>query len=229
MPVLALIPFLPEELDLLQFILNLIPIIGPPGVAAIVFAESGLLIGFFLPGDSLLFTTGFLASQGVLSIGWLIGLAFPAAVIGDSVGYSFGYRLGRRLYQRPDSRFFRRKDLLRAEEFYRKHGGKAIVLARFLPVVRTFAPIVAGTAAMPYRNFLTYNVIGGALWAIGLPLAGYFLGSLIPDVDKYLLPIIGAIIVISLLPTVFHLVQARLGSGHRTNEAMALPASEDAS
>lgn len=224
MPLLffAPIPFMPE-IDLLE----LIKYVGPIGVAAIVFAESGLLIGFFLPGDSLLFTAGFLASQGFMPIWLLIGLAFPAAVIGDSVGYSFGYRLGRRLYQRPDSRFFRRKDLLRAEEFYRKHGGKAIVLARFLPVVRTFAPIVAGTAAMPYRSFLSYNILGGVLWAIGLPLAGYFLGSMIPDVDRYLLPIIGAIIVLSLLPTVFHLLQSRFG-GHKSSETVGIPASEDA-
>ena len=188
---------------------RLIQTVGLIGVAVIIFAESGLLIGFFLPGDSLLFTAGFLASQGIFPIGVLVFLTFVAAVAGDSVGYSFGYRLGRRLYQRPVSRFFRQKDLLRAEAFYQKHGGKAIILARFLPIVRTFAPIVAGTAAMPYRRFLAYNVVGAFLWAVCIPLAGYWLGSLIPDVDKYLIPIILAIIILSVLPTVYHAISAR--------------------
>jgi membrane-associated protein len=190
---------------------HLIGNFGPLGaviVAFIIFAESGLLIGFFLPGDSLLFTAGLLAHDppGLYPLPLLIGLTFPAAVIGDSVGYSFGNRVGRRLYQRPDSRFFKKEHLRRAESFYAKHGGKAIILARFVPVVRTFVPIVAGAAAMPYRSFVTYNVIGGALWAVGIPVAGYALGSMIPakDVDKYLLPIIAVIIIASILPAVFH-------------------------
>ena len=186
---------------------SILGVIGYAGIAGIVFAESGLLIGFFLPGDSLLFTAGFLASQGVFRIGLLVPLVFIAAVIGDSVGYAFGNRVGRRIFTRSDSLLFHRQNLLRAQRFYERHGGKAIVLARFLPVIRTFAPILAGVGTMAYSKFLAYNVIGGALWAIGLTLLGYFLGSAIPDVDRYLLPIVIGIIVLSVLPTVFHVLR----------------------
>src|SRR3954447_27073387 len=174
---------------------DLIIAVGYLGVLAIVFAESGLLIGFFLPGDSLLFTAGFLASSlGIFNI-WALAIGcFLAAVLGDSVGYAFGHRIGRPLFNKEDSLFFHRDHLLRAQAFYEKHGGKTIILARFLPVVRTFAPIVAGVGAMPYPRFLAFNVIGGALWALGLTTAGYFFGSLIPDPDRYLLPIIVLII-----------------------------------
>lgn len=193
---------------------------GYLAVFGIVFAESGLLIGFFLPGDSLLFTAGFLASQGVFGIVPLALGCFVAAVIGDSVGYTFGHRIGRRIFTREDSLFFHRKNLLRAEAFYAKHGGKTIVLARFLPVIRTFAPILAGVGRMHYPRFLAYNVVGGALWGIGLTVAGYFLGSAIPGVDRYLLPIVAAIIIVSILPTAFHLLRhaedrARITQGVR--------------
>lgn len=182
----------------------LLEAIGYAGIGAIVFAESGLLIGFFLPGDSLLFTAGFLASQGIFNIVWLAGLCFLAAVLGDSVGYSFGHRVGRRIFTREDSLLFHKHNLQRAQAFYDRHGGKTIILARFLPVVRTFAPILAGVGSMPYRRFLAYNVVGGALWAVGLTVLGYYLGSAIPDVDRYLLPIILGIVVLSILPTIFH-------------------------
>lgn len=188
---------------------TLIRAVGYLGVAAIVFAESGLLIGFFLPGDSLLFTAGFLASQGALQIVPLVALCFVAAVAGDSAGYAFGQRVGRRLYARPDTRLFRREHLLRAEAFFARHGGKAIVLARFIPVVRTFTPVVAGAGAMPYRQFVGYNVLGGFLWAVGVTLAGYFLGSAIPGIDRYLLPIIAAIVILSVLPMGWHWWRAR--------------------
>jgi membrane-associated protein len=180
--------------------------LGYVAAFGIVFAESGLLIGFFLPGDSLLFTAGFLASQGVFNI-WVLALGcFICAVLGDSVGYSFGYRLGRRLFQREDSRFFQKKHLLKAEAFYERHGGKAIILARFMPIVRTFAPIVAGMGAMNYPKFVSFNLIGGLLWGAGMSFAGYFFGQLLPadKVDRYLLPVILLIIVISLLPSVIH-------------------------
>ena len=173
----------------------------------IIFAESGLLIGFFLPGDSLLFTTGFLASKGLLNIYVLVIVYFLGAVLGDSVGYAFGHKIGKRLFKKEDSIFFHKDNLLKAKTFYEKYGKKTIILARFIPIVRTFAPIVAGIGDMHYITFLTYNIIGGILWAIGLPVAGYFLGSLIPDVDKYLIPIVGIIIVISLIPTVYHLAK----------------------
>lgn len=183
---------------------GLLEAVGYVGIAGIVFAESGLLVGFFLPGDSLLFTAGFLAAQGVFRIVPLAVICFVAAVVGDSVGYAFGHRVGRRIFSRDDSLLFHKKNLLRAEEFYERHGGKAIILARFMPVVRTFAPILAGVGSMTYARFLAYNVIGGALWAIGLTVLGYFLGSAIPDVDRYLLPIVLGIVVLSVLPPALH-------------------------
>lgn len=188
-------------------LIELIKTIGLFGVFGIVFAESGLMVGFFLPGDSLLFTAGFLASQGFLDI-WLLALgSFLAAVIGDSTGYAFGHKVGRRLFQRENSLLFHKDNLVKAEVFYKKHGGKTIILARFMPFVRTFAPIVAGVGNMHYPTFLAFNVMGGALWAIGLSVAGFTLGNLIPDVDRYLLPIIFLIIAISIFPSVFHILK----------------------
>lgn len=186
---------------------ELIKTIGLIGVFAIVFAESGLLIGFFLPGDSLLFTAGFLASQEFFSLPVLLVGCAICAIAGDSVGYAFGRRVGRKLFLRENSTFFKKKYLLAAEAFYEKHGGKAIVLARFVPIVRTFAPIVAGIGEMNYRRFVTFNILGGLLWAVGVTLAGYFLGSVIPDVDKYLLPILAVIIFVSLLPSIIHVLK----------------------
>jgi membrane-associated protein len=152
-----------------------------------------------------LFTAGFLASQGFFDIVALVLVFVSAAIIGDSVGYAIGQRFGRGLFDRPDSRFFKRKYLDATEAFYDKHGGKTLILARFVPIIRTFAPTVAGVAGMPYRRFLMYNVVGGLLWGVGVTLAGYWLGNVIPDVDRYLLPIIFVIIVISLLPTLVHI------------------------
>lgn len=188
---------------------SLIKSAGYVGLAAIVFAESGLLIGFFLPGDSLLFTAGFLASQGFLNIWILIPLLFVAAVVGDNVGYAFGKRMGPKIFKREDSLLFHQKHLLRAQLFFEKHGGKTIILARFIPVVRTFAPVLAGVGRMHYRTFMLFNLVGGFLWAVGLTCLGYFLGSAIPEIDKYLLPIIAAIIVLSVLPTAIHLLKDR--------------------
>ena len=183
----------------------LIETVGYVGLFCIIFAETGLLVGFFLPGDSLLFTAGFLASQDLLNIWILIPVCFVAAVIGDAVGYYIGNRYGRRLFQREESRFFKPQYLLKAEAFFREKGGMAIILARFMPVVRTFVPVVAGIGSMKYRDFVTYNVVGAVLWAIGLPLAGYFLGSAIPSVDRYLLPIVGLIVVVSIAPSAIHI------------------------
>ena len=179
---------------------------GYLGIFLVVFAESGLLIGFFFPGDSLLFTAGFLAYQGTFSLPELCIICAVAAIIGDSVGYTFGRRVGRRLFERENSTFFKKKYLLSAEAFYEKHGSMTIVLARFTPIVRTFAPIVAGISNMHYRRFVIYNVVGGVLWACGVTIAGYLFGNLIPreDIDKYLLPVIILIIVISLLPSIIH-------------------------
>lgn len=190
-------------------LLNLIKSLGYLGVWAIIFAESGLLIGFFLPGDSLLFTAGFLASQNFLNIQLLIFGCFVGAVFGDNVGYATGFRFGRRLFQREDSWLFHKKHLITTQAFYEKYGKKAIVLARFMPIVRTFAPIVAGIGSMHYRTFMTYNLVGGLVWTAGISLLGFFLGQAIPaeQVDKYLLPIIAAIILISVAPSVLHVLK----------------------
>ncbi|MBI2589615.1 VTT domain-containing protein [Candidatus Berkelbacteria bacterium] len=188
---------------------ELIKTVGLLGVFGIVFAESGLLIGFFLPGDSLLFTAGFLASQGYLNLSLLIVGSFVAAVIGDSVGYAFGKNIGPALFKRANSRWFKQEHLIRAREFYAKYGGRTIVLARFIPFIRTFAPIVAGISEMGYQTFILYNLIGGALWAVGVPFLGYFLGSIIPNVDQLLLPIIATIILVSILPPIVEYMRRR--------------------
>ncbi|MEP7028597.1 MAG: VTT domain-containing protein [Candidatus Eisenbacteria bacterium] len=183
--------------------------IGLFGVFAVVFAETGLLIGFFLPGDSLLFTAGFLASQGVFEITALSIGCFTASVLGNVVAYAFGARVGRGLFERPNSRFFKREHLVKAHAFYERHGAAALVLARFIPGVRVFAPVVAGVGLMDYRAFTAANLIGGALWALGLTWAGYWLGHSIPNVDRYLLPIVLGIIVVSVLPGVIHVWKDR--------------------
>lgn len=179
--------------------------VGYIGMLIIIFAETGLLIGFFLPGDSLLFTAGFIAAQGYLDILPLLGVSFVGAVAGDATGYAIGRTYGRRLFNRPDSRWFKREYLERAEGFFENHGGKAVILARFIPIVRTFVPMVTGMGAMHYPRFACFNVIGALLWAVGITLAGYFLGNVIPDIDAYLLPIIFFIVAISLLPPAIHL------------------------
>jgi membrane-associated protein len=196
--------------DLLQIVKSL----GYFGVWGIIFAESGLLVGFFLPGDSLLFTAGFVASQKLLNIWILILGAFLCALLGDNVGYTTGYRFGRRLFQKEDSLLFQKKHLIRTQKFYQKYGKKTIVLARLVPIVRTFAPIIAGVGAMHYRTFMFYNLLGGFLWTFGVTLLGYFLGKSLPaeQVDQYLLPIIGLIIIVSLVPSVIHLIQENRGS-----------------
>ncbi|MGF1603922.1 MAG: DedA family protein [Thermosynechococcaceae cyanobacterium] len=189
---------------------ELIRSFGYFGVWAIILAESGLFIGFFLPGDSLLFTAGFLASQpNSLNLWILIAGCFVAAVTGDNVGYKTGKHFGRRLFQRQESWLFNPKNLMRSQHFYDKHGRKTIFLARFLPVVRTFAPVAAGIGAMKYPVFFAYNLFGGAVWTVGLCLLGYYLGRAIPDVDRYLLPIIVVIVLVSVLPSLLHLYQER--------------------
>jgi membrane-associated protein len=191
----------------------LIQAFGYPLVWSIVFAESGLLVGFLLPGDSLLFVAGFLCSvpKTGLDIRVMAFGCFVFAVLGDSVGYYTGKRFGRKLFDKADSKFFKKKHLIAAEEFFDRQGKVAIIMARFMPFVRTFAPIVAGIAAMRYKTFMQYNVVGGLLWGIGLTLLGYFLGRTIPEdqIDKYLIPITIAIMFISLTPSVFHILKER--------------------
>ncbi len=188
-------------------LIKLIETVGYVGLFLIIFAESGLLIGFFLPGDSLLFTAGFLASQGILSLPVLLIGCFISAVLGDNVGYAFGHRVGKRIFNRKDSLLFHKDNIIKAQKFYEKHGAKTIVIARFIPVIRTFAPIVAGVGTMHYRTFIIFNLLGGLLWAVGLNLAGYYLGSVIPDVDKYLLPIVIGIVLLSISPGIIHILK----------------------
>lgn len=182
---------------------------GYLGIIAVVFAENGLLVGFFLPGDSVLFTAGFLASQDFfgISITTLSTMIFIASVVGTQVGYWFGFHYGPRIFNRPESRFFKKENADKAREFYEKHGSFTIVLARFIPVIRTFAPIVAGIGKMDWRKFLAYNIGGGAVWTYSLTLGGYWLGSKVPNVDTYILPIVALIIILSVLPGIYQMLK----------------------
>ena len=192
---------------------TLIQTFGYPLVWSIVFAESGLLVGVLLPGDSLLFVAGFLCSvpNTPLNIWVMTFGCFVAAFLGDSFGYYFGKKWGRQLFDKPDSKIFKKKHLLTAEEFFDRQGKVALILARFMPFVRTFAPIVAGIAAMRYGTFIQYNVLGGFVWAVGLSFLGYFIGGAIPpeQLDRYLIPITLSIMFVSLSPSIFHLWKAR--------------------
>jgi len=188
-------------------IMAFIQYIGIFGVFLVIFAESGLLVGFFLPGDSLLFTAGLLASSSFrfFDIWTLLIGSWIAAVVGDNVGYEFGKRVGRRLFKKEKSFLFNPDNLEKAQKFYEMHGGKAIILARFMPIIRTFAPIVAGIGNMDHKKFTFYNFIGGTIWVWGLTWGGYFLGNVIPDVEKYILPIIILIVLASVIPPLTHL------------------------
>jgi membrane-associated protein len=179
---------------------ELIRLVGSVGLIIIVFAETGLMVGFFLPGDSLLTTAGIFAARGDLNIVWLNVSLTLAAIIGDATGYWIGRRAGKSLYSRPNSLLFRREHLIRTHEFYERHGGKTIIIARFIPIVRTFAPVVAGAAEMTYRQFATFNIVGALLWVPSMTLTGYFLGLAMPDIDKHLHKLIALIIAVSLLP-----------------------------
>ncbi len=187
----------------------IIATLGTLGVIAIIFLETGAFFGFFFPGDSLLFTAGFLATQGYTSMPWLLVGAFLAAVVGDNVGYAFGRRVGPSIFTKEDSLFFNKKFIARAQEFYERYGKKTIILARFVPIVRTFAPIVAGIGTMRYRTFISYNIIGGFLWTWAMLWLGYGLGSLIPSPDKYVLPIIALIIIASVIAPIWEVLKKR--------------------
>ena len=187
---------------------HLITTFGTLGIFAIVFAESGLMIGLLLPGDSLLITAGVLAASGDLNLPVILVGVFLSAVAGDQVGYLFGSRVGPSLFNRPDSRLFKRKHLEKAEAYFAEHGPRTVVLARFVPIVRTFAPVLAGASEMPYRTFVTFNVMGGLLWGVGVTLLGYGLGEVV-DIDKYLLPVIALIVAASLVPVLVEVRRAR--------------------
>jgi membrane-associated protein len=194
---------------------HLIETFGTIGLLAIVFAESGLLIGFFLPGDTLLVTAGLLASQGKLNFPVILVGCFLAAVTGDQVGYLFGSRVGPALFRRPDSRIFKQENIDKARAYFERYGAKTILLARFVPVVRTFAPIVAGVGNMPYRTFITYNVLGGLCWAVGITTLGYILGESIPNIDKYLIPVVLVIGFLSALPVLIEVRRNRRSTSPR--------------
>jgi len=191
---------------------------GLIGLVAVVFAETGLMVGFFLPGDSLLVTAGLFAAKGDLDIVWLNLALMAAAIAGDATGYWIGRRAGQALYNRPNSFFFRKQHLVKTHEFYEKHGGKTIVIARFVPVIRTFAPVVAGAAEMTYRHFALYNIAGGIGWVASMTLTGYFLGRAIPDIDKHIHLVVAVVIFLSLLPGIISILRER-------NKARSAPTS----
>ncbi|MBA2685268.1 MAG: VTT domain-containing protein [Gemmatimonadaceae bacterium] len=193
---------------------------GYVGLALIIFAETGLLIGFFLPGDSLLVSAGLIASRGTLDVWFMCAILTVAAVLGQTVGYAIGHAAGPKLFARENSMFFKRSHLQRAHDFYEKHGGATIVLARFMPIVRTFVPVVAGAARMSYRPFQLYNVIGGIAWVCGMLMIGYGLGRYIPGIDKNIDKVIIVVILVSLAP-------ALIGAWRRKHAAVAEVATPD--
>lgn len=207
LPNMELLTSLKNVIDPKQLIENF----GYIGIFLIVFAESGLFFGFFFPGDSLLLVAGVLAAAGLLNIWILIPLIFLAAILGDQVGYWTGHTFGRRLFKRDDSWLFHKDHVTRSEEFFDRHGNKTILLARFVPIVRTFAPIIAGIGSMRYSTFLTYNLLGGVLWGIGVTLVGYLLGNSVPNIDKYIHYIVIVIILVSFIPVVNHLRASKKG------------------
>lgn len=200
---------------MLQFLHNIdvmqiTKMIGYSGLALIIFCETGLFLGFFLPGDSLLFSAGLLATQGYFNVVWLIVLLFVAAVAGYGLAYWMGNRLGHWLLKRPDNFWYKKRYLEEAHVFYEKHGGKALIIGRLMPIVRTFLPIAAGMAEMSYVKYSIYNLIGALIWCGGLTLLGYFLGNSVPNIDHYLIPIIFLIAFISVAPTLWHIVRIKL-------------------
>ena len=188
----------------------IISTVGLIGIIFIIFAETGLFFGFFFPGDSLLFTAGILASQGIFNIYLLIIFCTIAAILGDSVGYWSGKKYGRRLFERDAGFFFKKKRIKEAEEFYEKYGKYTIIIARFVPVVRTFAPIVAGIGKMHYSTFISYNIFGGILWVGGMTLLGYVFGGMITNPDTYIIPIALLIIFISFIPIIIKIIKHRI-------------------
>lgn len=191
---------------------ELIRLVGLYGLIFIIFAETGLMVGFFLPGDSLLVTAGLFAARGDLDITMLLVTLTLAAIVGDATGYYIGRKAGHALYSRPNSFFFRKEHLLRTRQFYERHGGKTIILARFMPIARTFAPVVAGAADMTYRKFATYNIAGGVLWITSMTLIGYFLGLAIPDLEKRIHLVVAVVIFLSLLPAIIAWLKSKLAS-----------------
>lgn len=196
--------FLKHLLTTIYNVRGLIEWGGTVLVCVIVFVETGLFVGFFLPGDSLLVTAGVFAGAGSLRLSWLLACVTLCAIAGDQLGYWIGRRAGQALYRREDSRFFKRKHLVEAHDFYEHYGGKTVIMARFLPIIRTFCPPVAGAAQMNYARYLTYDIIGGFFWVWGMTLLGYSLGRTVPNIDKKIHIVIAAVIVVSFMPAAFH-------------------------
>jgi membrane-associated protein len=184
---------------------------GYPGLALIIFLETGALV-FFLPGDSLLVTAGLYAAKGDLSMWGLNLLLIPMAILGDATSYYIGKKSGPHIFSRPESRFFKPQHMARARQFYDKHGGKAIILARFMPLVRTFVPVVAGVAQMPYRRFATFNVVGAASWILSMTLIGYLLGNVVPNIDKHIEKVIVVVVLLSIAPGILEYVRGKLAA-----------------
>jgi membrane-associated protein len=182
---------------------------GSPLICLIVFVETGFFVGFFLPGDSLLVTAGILSAGGVIPLKWLLLPVMLCAIVGDQIGYWIGRAAGMALYRREDSLFFRKQHLLRAHKFYETYGGKTVILARFVPIIRTFCPPVAGAALMPYSRYLLYDLFGGILWVGTMILGGYFLGRSIPNISQRIHYVILAVVILSLLPVIISLLRAR--------------------
>jgi membrane-associated protein len=182
---------------------------GAPLICGIVFIETGFFVGFFLPGDSLLVTAGILSAGEVIPLKWLLLPVMLCAILGDQIGYWIGRAAGSALYRREDSLFFRRSHLQRAHDFYEKYGGRAVILARFVPIVRTFCPPVAGAANMPYLRYVIYDILGGTIWVGTMILGGYFLGRTIPNISQRIHYVILVVIVLSLLPAVISILRAR--------------------
>jgi len=197
---------------------------GPPLVSTIVFVETGLFLGFFLPGDSLLITAGIFAAAGDMPLKWLLFPVMLCAIIGDQLGYWVGRAAGAALYRREDSLFFRRSHLQRAHEFYEKYGGRAVILARFAPIIRTFCPPVAGAAKMPYGRYLIYDIFGGIFWVGTMILGGYFLGRSIPNIGQRIHYVIVVVVLVSLIPAIIGYLRAR-NAAHPTKSGASV--SED--
>ena len=202
--------------DLFHRIYDVESLVRTGGLAVlilIVFVETGLLVGFFLPGDSLLVTAGIFAARGDLDLVTLNVALSAAAIVGDTVGYGIGARTGPKIFTRENSLFFNRKHLVSAQEFYERHGGFTIFIARFVPIIRTFAPVVAGVGAMQYRKFISYNVFGGIFWVMATTLTGYFLGTMIPNIQERIHVVIAVVIVLSLLPAFTKIAQEKWKAG----------------
>ncbi|MBC7708194.1 VTT domain-containing protein [Polaromonas sp.] len=178
-------------------------------LALIVFAEVGLLLGFFLPGDTLLIAAGIYAHSGHLSIVAVIVVVAIAAILGDNTGYYIGRKLGPRVFRKPDGLIFRKDHIDKAEVFYEKYGAKTLLISHFIPVIRTFQPLLAGVGRMPYRRFVVFNILGDILWAVSVPLLGYYVGSRIPGIDKYIQLVLLAVIILSAGPTIYHIIKLR--------------------